>query len=144
MKKEEEEGSGSDESGEGSSSDDSSEEEVNMSYESDDKFHNEGKRWEDKGKSGKPSKKKQGLQERQKKFEEIALKIWEYAEVGYKELQSSSLLQKSLQDSGFKVKNNLAGMPTAFVAEYGNGYPIIGILGLVKECLLTEKFKKIK
>jgi len=65
----------------------------------------------------------------QKKFEEIALKIWEYAEVGYKELQSSSLLQKSLQDSGFKVKNNLAGMPTAFVAEYGNGYPIIGILG---------------
>ena len=53
----------------------------------------------------------------QKKFEEIALKIWEYAEVGYKELQSSSLLQKSLQDSGFKVKNNLAGMPTAFVAE---------------------------
>ena len=69
------------------------------------------------------------IDKNQKKFEEIALKVWEYAEVGYKEFQSSSLLQKSLQESGFKVKNNLGSMPTAFVAEYGKGYPVIGILG---------------
>lgn len=55
-------------------------------------------------------------------------KIWNYAEVGLKETRSSELLQTHLQDAGFKVKTGLSKMPTAFVAEYGSGHPIIGIL----------------
>lgn len=61
-------------------------------------------------------------------YKDIALKIWDYAEVGYKEEQSSALLQKELKDNGFEVKAGIAGIPTAFVASYGSGKPIIGIL----------------
>lgn len=58
-----------------------------------------------------------------------ALKIWSYAEVGYKEVQSSALLQKMLSDAGFKIEAGVAGMPTAFTATFGLGKPVIGILG---------------
>lgn len=59
----------------------------------------------------------------------IAQQIWGFAEVGYQEVQSSALLQKTLADAGFTVQANVAGMPTAFVATYGTGKPVIGILG---------------
>ena len=61
-------------------------------------------------------------------YKKTALQIWEYAEVGYKEVKSSSLLQKTLQDNGFNVEAGVAGIPTAFVATYGTGKPVIGIL----------------
>ena len=63
-----------------------------------------------------------------KTYEDIALKIWGYAEVGYKETQSSALLQATLKSAGFTVQAGVADMPTAFVATYGSGSPIIGIL----------------
>ncbi len=59
----------------------------------------------------------------------VALQIWNFAEVGYQEYKSTALLQKTLQDAGFKITIGVAGMPTAFTAEYGSGKPIIGILG---------------
>lgn len=59
----------------------------------------------------------------------IAQNIWEFAEMGYLEEMSSSLLQKTLSDEGFTIKKGVAGIPTAFVAEYGSGAPIIAILG---------------
>ena len=59
----------------------------------------------------------------------ISKSIWEYAEVGYQEEKSSNLLQHELQAAGFLVKASVAGEPTAFVATYGQGEPIIGILG---------------
>ena len=65
----------------------------------------------------------------QKEYEEVALKIWDLAEVGYQEYKSSKLLQESLRKKGFKVKDKVANIPTAFTAEYGKGFPIIGILG---------------
>ena len=40
----------------------------------------------------------------QKEYEEVALKIWDLAEVGYQEYKSSKLLQESLRKKGFKVK----------------------------------------
>src|SRR5688572_22541973 len=58
----------------------------------------------------------------------IANQIWNFAEVGYHETQSSALLQSELQKAGFKVQGGVAGIPTAFVAEYGSGSPVIGIL----------------
>lgn len=62
-------------------------------------------------------------------YASIAKKIWGFAEVGYQETQSSSLLQQTLKDAGFMVQSNVAGMPTAFIASYGSGKPVIGILG---------------
>jgi len=59
----------------------------------------------------------------------IAQQIWDYAEMGYLEEQSTALLQKTLSDEGFAIKNGVAGIPTAFIAEYGSGAPVVAILG---------------
>ncbi len=79
-------------------------------------------------------------------YKSIALKIWDYAEVGYKEEKSSVLLQKTLSDNGFNLKAGVAGMPTAFVASYGSGKPVIAILaefdalpGLSQEAVPEKK-----
>ena len=69
------------------------------------------------------------IDEHQELFEKIAMQIWDLAEVGYQEHESSKLLQNSLADHGFKIQNNVANIPTAFIAEYGSGFPVIGILG---------------
>ncbi|MDA1017416.1 MAG: amidohydrolase [Planctomycetota bacterium] len=55
-------------------------------------------------------------------------KIWEFAEVGLEEHKSSKLLVDQLKAAGFDVKTGVSDMPTAFVASYGSGRPIIGIL----------------
>lgn len=62
-------------------------------------------------------------------FTEISRRIWEFAEVGYQETKSTALLQKALEDAGFTVQAGVAEIPTAFVATYGQGKPVIGILG---------------
>ncbi len=59
---------------------------------------------------------------------EVAQSIWNWAEVGYQEVKSSALLQKELTTAGFKVEAGVAGMPTAFVASWGKGEPVIGVL----------------
>jgi aminobenzoyl-glutamate utilization protein B len=58
----------------------------------------------------------------------VALQIWEYAELGYRETRSSALLQKELRSAGFNVNAGVAGLPTAFVASYGSGRPIVGLM----------------
>ncbi|MBS1946801.1 MAG: amidohydrolase [Bacteroidetes bacterium] len=75
--------------------------------------------------------KKQAVGDLQLKFgdyKKMALDIWSYAEVGYKEYKSSALLQQTLKDDGFSIEAGVAEMPTAFVATYGSGKPVIGIL----------------
>lgn len=59
----------------------------------------------------------------------VARQLWEWAEVGYKEEKSSALLQSKLEAAGFKIEKGVAGIPTAFIAEYGKGGPVIAILG---------------
>ncbi len=61
-------------------------------------------------------------------YKERALQIWNFAEVGFKEAKSSALLQQTLKDNGFTIEAGVAGMPTAFVASFGQGKPVIGIL----------------
>lgn len=63
------------------------------------------------------------------KFGRIADSIWSYAELGLQEFKSSKLLADTLEQAGFKLERGLAGMPTCFVATYGSGKPIIGLLG---------------
>lgn len=56
-------------------------------------------------------------------------KIWEYAETALKEHKSSKLLADYAEQQGFAVTRGVSGMPTAFVARFGTGKPVIGIMG---------------
>lgn len=62
-------------------------------------------------------------------YESVAQDIWSYAEMGYQEERSSLLLQKTLSEEGFTIEAGVADIPTAFVATYGSGGPVIAILG---------------
>jgi len=70
-----------------------------------------------------------GRAETVEKFGKISDAIWEYAELGLQEFNSSKLLADTLEAAGFTVERGLAGMPTCFVASYGSGKPVIGLLG---------------
>ncbi len=61
-------------------------------------------------------------------YKNIALQIWGFAEVGYKEVKSTQLLQETLKSNGFTIESGVAEIPTAFVASYGSGKPVIAIL----------------
>jgi aminobenzoyl-glutamate utilization protein B len=54
--------------------------------------------------------------------------LWEYSETAMLEYRSAEFLADLLEDDGFAVERGVAGMPTAFVASYGSGSPIIGVL----------------
>ena len=58
----------------------------------------------------------------------VAQQLWELAELGYLETQSSGLLQAELAGEGFDITGGIAEIPTAFVAEWGEGGPVIAIL----------------
>jgi len=62
-------------------------------------------------------------------YTEVAQDIWELAEVGYMETESTEMLQGMLREAGFEMASGVAGMPTAFVASWGGGGPVIGIMG---------------
>ncbi len=64
-----------------------------------------------------------------KKFGNISDSIWNFAELGMQEFRSSAILIRELEAEGFKVEKGVAGMPTCFVATWGSGRPVIGILG---------------
>jgi len=87
----------------------------------------------------------QDLQAHYADYRQLAQRIWGFAEVGYQETQSSALLQKTLRDHGFAVQAGVAGIPTAFVATYGSGQPVIGVLaefdalpGLAQQAVATK------
>lgn len=61
-------------------------------------------------------------------YDALQKQIWANPELGFLETFSSSLLQKHLVENGFDIETGVAGMPTAFVATYGSGEPVIGIL----------------
>jgi aminobenzoyl-glutamate utilization protein B len=55
--------------------------------------------------------------------------IWGFAETALRETRSAKALSDYAEKQGFKLERGVAGMPTAFIASYGEGRPIIGILG---------------
>ncbi len=61
-------------------------------------------------------------------YSDMAMDIWNWAEVGYQEERSSARLQQALSEAGFEIETGVAGIPTSFVASFGKGEPIIGIL----------------
>ena len=67
----------------------------------------------------------------EKTFELTSLsdKIWEAAEVAFREDKSAEYLIEYAEANGLTIERGLAGMPTAFTASYGKGKPVIGIIG---------------
>lgn len=65
----------------------------------------------------------------QKEYTAISDTIWEYAETRFQEHRSSRLQQEYLRQQGFSIRAGLAGEDTAFIAQYGNGSPVIAIMG---------------
>ena len=59
-------------------------------------------------------------------YDELALDIWDFAELGYLETRSTQRLQQTLSKAGFEIQSGVAGIPTAFVASFGEGEPVIG------------------
>ncbi|MFQ6004560.1 MAG: amidohydrolase [Woeseia sp.] len=55
--------------------------------------------------------------------------IWAHAEVALDETESAKVLVDYAEQQGFRVERGVAGMPTAFIASYGEGSPVVGILG---------------
>ena len=61
-------------------------------------------------------------------FDRMQKQLHSFAEPGYQEYRSSALLASFLEDNGFTVEKGVAGIPTAFVATYGSGHPVIGVM----------------
>ena len=55
--------------------------------------------------------------------------IWEYAEAGMKEIRSAAFYTDFFEKRGFRVASGVGECPTAFVAEWGSGKPVVGFLG---------------
>ena len=70
----------------------------------------------------------QHIDKNKAQYEKTSLAIWELAELGFQEDKSTLLLQNLLKDNGFNVVSGQEGMSTAFIAEFGEGKPIIGFL----------------
>ena len=56
-------------------------------------------------------------------------RIWAYAETALREHKSAAALADHAEQQGFSVTRGVSGMPTAFVATFGSGKPVIGVLG---------------
>jgi aminobenzoyl-glutamate utilization protein B len=69
------------------------------------------------------------VENNKEKLIEISDAIWEYAELGFVEFKSAKLIADELERCGFNVERGVAGIPTAFVATWGSGKPVIGING---------------
>jgi aminobenzoyl-glutamate utilization protein B len=63
------------------------------------------------------------------KLTELSDQIWAFAETALREHRSSKLLADFAEKQGFTVTRNVSGMPTAFIASFGSGKPVIGIMG---------------
>lgn len=69
------------------------------------------------------------LEAKQQLFFEKADALWRTPELSLSEHGATSLYLQLMEELGFTVQANLAGMDTAFCASFGSGKPVIGILG---------------
>ena len=69
------------------------------------------------------------VEAKQAAFVDLSDRIWEIPELNFQEAQSARAHAEMLKTQGFRVSENLAGMPTALMGEAGEGGPVIAILG---------------
>lgn len=58
----------------------------------------------------------------------MSMQLWDYSEIALRESRSAGYLADVLEQEGFTVERGVAGMPTAFVASWGSGTPVLGVL----------------
>ena len=75
------------------------------------------------------------VEAQQERTQRVAQQIWDFAELGYLETRSSGLLIDELEGAGFSIRPGVAGIPTAFVAEWGDSGPVIGLLAAIRNWL---------
>jgi len=64
----------------------------------------------------------------EEEFRETNRAIWTFAEPSLLEFRSAELLAALLERNGFTIERGVAGMPTAFVATWGRGKPVVGVM----------------
>ena len=69
------------------------------------------------------------VEKHQQELIALSDQVWGFAEIAMRETKSSKVLADYAEAQGFKVTRGVAEIPTAFIAEYGSGKPIIGVLG---------------
>jgi aminobenzoyl-glutamate utilization protein B len=69
------------------------------------------------------------VEENKEQVIDAHMKYWEWAEVGLLEFKTGKHMADTLEKEGFKVERGVAGMPSASVATYGSGAPVIGLMG---------------
>ena len=69
------------------------------------------------------------MEEQRQTYIDAALDIWDYAEPIFEEHKSAHRLAQILEKEGFTVTFGVADMPTAFIAVWGHGQPVIGYMG---------------
>ena len=71
----------------------------------------------------------QWIDEKKDFFTGLSDRIWSLAETAFQEIQSARKIIEVLEKDGFKIKRGVAEIPTAFIASYGSGNPVIALLG---------------
>ena len=71
----------------------------------------------------------QWLEDNRQPFIEMADAIWQRPEIAFNEFYAAQLQADFLEKQGFRVQRDVAGMNTAFIAEWGAGRPLIGFAG---------------
>ena len=61
-------------------------------------------------------------------YDKIQKEVHKLAEPGFMEYKSNEILIQHLEENGFTVERGIAGMPTAFVASFGSGKPVMAVL----------------
>lgn len=69
------------------------------------------------------------IYEKRDTYQAFSEKVWDFAELHFGEIQSAELLSKALEDEGFAVERDVAGLTTGFIGSYGTGKPVIAFLG---------------
>lgn len=69
------------------------------------------------------------VEAKRERFIDYANQVWEFAETRFVESRSAATLSEALEAEGFRVERGIGGIETAFVASYGNGKPVIALLG---------------
>src|SRR5258705_13679578 len=68
------------------------------------------------------------VESRQQLVQQMVDQIFSYGELGFQEVETSKYVTGILEKNGFKVERGVAGIPTAWVATYGSGKPVIGFI----------------
>ena len=69
------------------------------------------------------------VEKHQQELIKLSDSVWAFAEIAMRETKSAKILADYAEQQGFKVTRGVAEIPTAFIAEFGSGKPIIGVLG---------------